>query len=155
MIQFVGAGLDRPDRVHFANWKRLNDAAWLLEASSARNFTLLPYSVNDSAIALYWLPRPIPRGGIFNVVTAMGLFNEKGFPPASSDSGANDLFAKTVLSTPTSTDKNSQVASDLLAVRDLLSRIDLVLSSNVQASSDEIAAWKKILDLLEERKKGY
>ena len=41
----------RPDRVLFANWKRINDAPWIFDASATRGFTLLPYSINDSALA--------------------------------------------------------------------------------------------------------
>jgi hypothetical protein len=155
MIQLKGEGIDGPDRVHFANWKRLNDAPWLLDASAARNFTQLPYSVNDSAMALYWQPRAVPKGGSMTAGVAMGAFNEKGYPPTVTDSGADTLFSKTVLSQSAGGDTNSLIASDLLSVRDLLSRIDLVLSSGVAPSADEVASWKKILDLLEERKKGY
>jgi len=155
MVQFVGQGLDRPDRVHFANWKRLNDAPWAIDASSARNFTLLPYSVNDSALAMYWQPRTVIRGGTLSLTTALGSFSEKGYPPATADSGTSALFSKTVLADKTGGDVQSLVAADLLSVRDLLSRIDLALSGTAAASPDEIASWKKILDLLEERKKGY
>ena len=47
------------------------------------------------------------------------------------------------------------MSSDLVAVRDLLSRIDLAISSGKVPSPEELAAWQKILDRLEERKKGY
>ncbi len=156
MIQFTGDGLVAPDRVHFANWKRLNEAPWILDASNARNFTLLPYSVNDSAVAIYWLPKNLAPGASSSQTIAMGAFNDKGYPLAqASDKGTEDLFSKTVLNQSASTDKKTQMESDLLAVRDLLTRIDLVLSSGTQPTADEISAWKKILDLLEERKKGY
>ena len=156
MIQFSGDGLVAPDRVHFANWKRLNEAPWILDASSARNFTLLPYSVNDSAVAIYWLPKNLAPGAKSSLTIAMGAFNDLGYPLAKAgDKGTDELFSKTVLSQSTSTDKKSLMETDLLAVRDLLTRIDLVLSSGSQPTADEIAAWRKILDLLEERKKGY
>ncbi|HUX37080.1 MAG TPA: hypothetical protein VMV44_04190 [Rectinemataceae bacterium] len=155
MVQFSGDGLSSPDRVHLANWKRLNETSWILDASSARNFSLLPYSINDSAIASYWLPKNIAAGGKESVTIAMGAFNEKGFPAAQANKGADELFSKTVLTQSASTDKKSLIESDLLAVRDLLTRIDLVLSSGSAPTSDEIAAWKRILDLLDQRRKGY
>jgi len=155
MIQFKGDGLVKPDRVHLANWKRLNEAPWTLDASSARNFTLLPYSINDSAVAIFWLPKILASGAKTSVVFAMGSFNEKGYPAAQANNGTEELFSKTVLNQPTTTDTKSLMEADLLAVRDLLTRIDLVLSSGSPPTPDEIAAWKKILDLLEERKKGY
>ncbi len=156
MIQFTGDGIVTPDRVHFANWKRLNEAPWILESSSARNFTLLPYSINDSAVAIYWLPKVLAPGASSSVALAMGAFNDKGYPISQGgDKGTDELFSKTVLTQPANADKKSLMEADLLSVRDLLTRIDLVLSSGSQPTADEIAAWKKILDLLEERKKGY
>ncbi len=155
MLQFVGDGLSSPDRVHLANWKRLNEASWILDASNARNFSLLPYSINDSAIAAYWLPKNLAAGAKETVTVAMGSYNDKGYPIAQASKGADELFSKTVLNQSASTDKKTLIESDLLAVRDLLTRIDLVLSSGSAPSPDEIAAWKKILDLLDQRKKGY
>lgn len=52
MIQFSGPGIDRPDRVLLSNWKRLSDAPWGFDVNPQRNFTLVPYSINDSAVAL-------------------------------------------------------------------------------------------------------
>jgi hypothetical protein len=157
MVVFQGEGYTKPDRVHFANWKRINEATWTLDASTARNFTLLPYSVNDSALSEYWNARSVGKGSSMSVVIGMGAFNPKGYPPsvAGSDSDTSALFSKTVLSQQGTGDTRSLISGDLLSVRDLLSRIDLVLSSGTIPGQDEIAAWKKILDLLEERKKAY
>lgn len=155
MVMLSGPGVERPDRVHLANWKRLNDAPWILDASSARNFTLLPYSVNDSAMAVYWLPASLARGSIKSVSIILGAFNEGGYPLASSGAeGTEALFAQTVLTAP-SADPNAALAADLVAVRDLISRIDLVLSSGSPPSPEELDAWKKILERLETRKKDY
>jgi hypothetical protein len=44
--------------------------------------------------------------------------------------------------------------ADLIAVRDLLSRMDQALSSGKPLSADQIDAWKEILETLEARKKG-
>lgn len=45
--------IDRPDRVVLANWKRLADATWSYD-TLMKGFSLPPYSVNDSALGLYW-----------------------------------------------------------------------------------------------------
>jgi hypothetical protein len=84
----------------------------------------------------------------------MGSFNEKGYPIRGSDSGTDALFSKTVLSAAGAS-PTALMSADLVAVRDLLSRIDMVLSSGSAPNPDEVSAWKKMLDLLEERKKGY
>jgi hypothetical protein len=45
--------VERPDRVVLANWKRLADSTWFYD-TLMKGFSLPPYSVNDSAMALYW-----------------------------------------------------------------------------------------------------
>lgn len=45
--------VDRPDRVVLANWKRLADSTWFYD-TLMKGFSLPPYSVNDSALGLYW-----------------------------------------------------------------------------------------------------
>jgi hypothetical protein len=155
MVQFAGPGIDRPDRVVLANWKRLSDSPWSFDVNSQRNFTLVPYSINDSAIALFWEPAAIPRGGQRKLSFAMGSLNEKGYPStAGAMTPTEEIFASTVLgSTPP--DPATAMAVDLVAVRDLVSRIDRALAAGGTISDEELAAWRKILDRLEERKKGY
>ncbi len=155
MVQFGGPGVDRPDRVILANWKRLSDAPWGFEANIQRNFTLVPYSINDSAMDLFWEPGSVPRGGIRKISFFMGSLNEKGYPAAvAGKTQTEDIFASTVLSAGTP-DIQASIATDLVAVRDLISRIDRSISTGAKISDEELAAWKRILDRLEERKKVY
>jgi len=153
MIQLEGAGIDRPDRILVANWKRLADSTWGFDPNPQRNFTLIPYSINDSAAALYWEPTSVPRGGIRRLSFAMGAFNEKGYAAQSARSTTEQIFEAAVLGQAQG-DKASALAIDLVAVRDLITRIDQAIASG-NADPQEIAAWKKILDRLEERKKDY
>jgi len=46
-------GVMRPDAVTLANWKRLSDSAWEY-ATPMRGFSQAPYSMNDSALGLFW-----------------------------------------------------------------------------------------------------
>jgi hypothetical protein len=155
MVLLKGPGLDKPDRALLSNWKRLSDESWGFDAVASRNFTLLPYSVNDSALALYWQPGFVKRGDTRRISLIMGAFNAKGYPEQTSETDATAaLFASTVLSNP-GAEPAAAISSDLVAVRDLLSRIDLSISSGKAPSPEELAAWQKILDRLEERKKGY
>ena len=57
-----GAPATRPDKAIAANWKRLSDSSWSMDVNPARNFTLMPYSVNDSALALFYEPVTLRRG---------------------------------------------------------------------------------------------
>jgi hypothetical protein len=154
MIDFSGKGIDRPDKVLLSNWKRLSDAPWGFEVNSQRNFTLVPYSINDSAVALYWEPAPVARGAVRRISFAMGNLNEKGYPPSSDKTPTEAIFQSTVLGAG-SPNAATSMAADLVAVRDLISRIDRAMAEGGTISDDELAAWRKILDRLEERKKGY
>ena len=155
MVQFSGPGIDRPDRVVLSNWKRLSDVPWSFDINPLRNFTLVPYSINDSALALFWEPVSIPRAGVKRYAFAMGSFNEKGYPSGASAKTSTDaIFAATVLGAGP-TDPATAMAADLVAVRDLVSRIDRALAAGGTISADELSTWQKILGRLEERKRGY
>ena len=73
-----------PDKVVFANWKRLSDAPWGYDTSLSRNFSLLPYSVNDSAVSEYFDPRPIAKGAERTITLALGKFTQAGFSVAAA-----------------------------------------------------------------------
>jgi hypothetical protein len=154
MIMLSGSGVDRPDKAVLANWKRLSDAPWTYDVNSQRNFTLVPYSINDSAVALYWDPQITPRGGIRRISFYMGSFNERGFKTSEAKTQTEEIFAQTVLSGQTP-DAATSMAAELIAIRDLIARIDRALAAGGTIAPDEIAAWRKILEILEERKKGY
>jgi len=78
-VMTSGEGITVPDRVVFANWKRLSDASWSYTVSAARNFNLLPYSVNDSAVCQYYEPRTVTRGSELTLTLCLGKFNAAGF----------------------------------------------------------------------------
>jgi hypothetical protein len=154
MVQYAGDGLEGPDEVLLSNWKRLADAPWGYDANPQRNFTLVPYSINDSAIALYWEPKPVSRGGTRKASFVMGSLNEAGYRAPDGKTKTEEIFAATVLSTG-SPDAATSLAADLVAVRDLVSRIDRAIAAGGTISDEELAAWRKIIERLEERKKGY
>jgi len=54
-----------PDAIHFANWKRLNDAPWKLRYVEGRSFTNLPFSVDDSAVCYYYDSSTLNQGASF------------------------------------------------------------------------------------------
>ncbi|MDR2521716.1 MAG: hypothetical protein LBC72_04075, partial [Spirochaetaceae bacterium] len=47
------SGLESPDFIYFANWKRLNEARWKPDYVPGRNFSSLPLSVKDSAVCYF------------------------------------------------------------------------------------------------------
>lgn len=74
-----GRGITRPDRLVFANWKRLSDAVWLYDTAGSRNFSHAPYSINDSAVALYYDPRPLPAGEEREITLVLGEYDPAGY----------------------------------------------------------------------------
>jgi hypothetical protein len=73
-----GEGVTVPDRVVFANWKRLSDAPWSYTTSATRTFSQAPYSLNDSAVGQYYDPRPVPRGESMTITLALGRASPAG-----------------------------------------------------------------------------
>jgi len=66
IINPVDPNLITPDYIHFANWKRLNDAPWKLKYREKRSFNFPPFSVNDSAVCYYYDQTPLLPGNELN-----------------------------------------------------------------------------------------
>ncbi len=163
-VMIAGTGVTPPDRVIFANWKRLTDSSWTFEASAVRTFSLLPYSVNDSAVGQYYDPRTLVPGGEALISLVMGRFSRNGLstaPPesavaagvaspqsAASTTGTNQATAAaaTVLS--------PAVAADLSSVDAILAEIDAALASGTPLSSDRLDVIESTLKDLSGRAPG-
>jgi hypothetical protein len=75
------------DFVHFANWKRLNDAPWGLQYNR-RNFTNPPYSINDSAVSYVFNPQRLPVGEARTYSILLAAADENGFAQVAVNSGS-------------------------------------------------------------------
>ncbi len=144
-----GEGIRKPDSVVFANWKRLNDSSWGFEANSTRNFNLLPYSINDSAVLMLYSPSRLARGvsSSYTFYLAERSAIRFGESSARADPGA---ASAPVASGVTAL---ANVQTDLVAARDAITRINKLL--NEGATEAEIAELRKIIDLLKARKDAY
>jgi len=140
----------RPDRLVAANWKRLNDAAWSFDASSSRNFTLLPYSINDSAVALYYEPLTIRPGSTRDIVVILSQAND-GYPAVASQAVSPTVSA---ITSPELTAPLNEMA-DLIAVRSVIEAIDAALATGAVPSAEDMAAIESTLRRLETRKAKY
>jgi len=147
------AGINPPDSIHFANWKRLNDAPWKAGVSVGRNFNLLPYSIGDSALSYYFDPMPIPRGADRTVSIMLGVSNPSGFGTAKSENGEG-LSQLLQTSVETAASPELALRTDLISVRDLLSRIEIALKDSGSISDEELAALETITARLRERNPG-
>ncbi|MDC7126300.1 MAG: hypothetical protein PQJ46_12085 [Spirochaetales bacterium] len=68
-----------PDKVIFANWKRLNESGWILTTKEGRDFDLLPFSINDSAVSQYYYPVKLKKNEIRNIDLIIGNKTKTGF----------------------------------------------------------------------------
>ncbi|HVP19427.1 MAG TPA: hypothetical protein VMU36_10550 [Spirochaetia bacterium] len=133
-------GVTQPDRIVFANWKRLSDSAWSYTTSSTRDFSLLPYSKNDSAVALYYDPRPLAQGSQYTVTLVLGKFNPAGFP-APSAAPASDfqsVVQQSLAAGKAAPDSPSGLHADLDAVNAILSRLDDALAAGADISDADL-----------------
>ncbi len=143
-------GYAAPDMVHFANWKRLNDAPWKTQANEGRNFNLLPYSIGDSAVGYYFDPAPLARGAERKMTVFLGAANPSGFAGigATESDGLSNIL-KTSVDAAAAPDLLLQ--TDLITVRDVLNRVDLLLKNPSSVTNEEIAALEAVIVRLKER----
>ncbi|MDR0448811.1 MAG: hypothetical protein LBH07_09105 [Treponema sp.] len=141
-------GHTRPDLVHFANWKRLNDASWKIPYIQGRNFSLPPYSVNDSAVCHYYDPVLIPPLGgsrIITVVLSGEIEQDPDSVEISSDStsGITGLHGAAGGYGPAG--RSGSIQSDLVILHNLQIQLDEFASSNIAVSEEELAAMKLLI----------
>jgi hypothetical protein len=151
-LQYMLSGSDAtsPERVVFANWKRLSDARYNYTVEPGRNFSLLPYSINDSAAAIYYRPRTLEPGESRTITTYIGNYDEAGFGPEGRQSDlAGMLDSEEDVEDLTTTDALLQ---EVIAVDEVIEEIDRLLANPEEASQEDLELINRLLDELEARK---
>jgi hypothetical protein len=155
-VMAEGQGITTPDKIVFANWKRLSDASWSYDTSSVRNFSQLPYSVNDSAVSQYYDPRQVPRNGEATITLAMGLYTKEGFTGASlTTQDFSTAVQQTLQEAKTATDLGTAARADLATVNRLIAKINAIISAGGTVSPDDLAVLESALKDLESRATRY
>lgn len=142
----TGANVTEPDRIVLANWKRLNDANWDFEANQSRNFSVLPYSINDSAVALYFEPQQVPSKTSRSVVIKLSWEDPSTVVP-SSEAGA----ASTGESTENQTLRDD-IRAEMVKIDSLIIRIDSLIEADNSPSEPAMKELESSLNDLEKRK---
>ena len=159
-VMMSGPGITVPDRVVFANWKRLSDASWAYDTSAARNFSLLPYSVNDSAAAQYYEARPVPRSGELTFTLALGAYSPAGYsglgsgPVAAAPAPTADFpssVRQSLAQGRNAADDAQAARADLASVDAILSEIDAKMGASASMSDEELALIESALKDLQGR----
>ena len=149
MLMLNVPGVTVPDSVIFANWKRLNESSWSYDVSTARSFSNPPYSINDSAIALYFDPQPLLPGDERLIDLAFGSYAQGGYLPASQN--VNDKIAD-ILSQETETGDPEQ---EVALVRELIAEIDLLMETDQKVPEEKIQMLRQLLETLKARKADF
>ena len=118
------SGATTPDSIIIANWSRLNDTSWYYETSSSRNFNLMPYSINDSAVALYYDPLPISPSDSREIIILIGNANPDGF------SSINETSIMEISDLLEETNSNYNASGLLAAQADLITLENLINQIN-------------------------
>jgi hypothetical protein len=168
------AAVDRiPDRIHIANWKRLNDVPWSLDFVQGRKFNYPPYSIRDSALAYYYEPVRINRGEHSSFYLLLASWDAQDFrslrspeiprmppvydspltPPVPDSLAGQDLPDPVERERPAIPPAMNPaiVRSDYNALLDIIERVDAYLESGVPMNDDEISSIEQDLDRIRSR----
>lgn len=153
----AGEGISAPDKVVFANWKRLNDASWAFETSAARNFNLMPYSVNDSAVCEYFDPQTIAKGMERKITIVMGCYSGAGFTlkSVSGDSDLGTMLQQSMSVTKDIQDPLISARADLATINRLLLELDRKIAAGEALSEEESGLMEAAIKELKERSSRY
>jgi hypothetical protein len=156
-VMTSGAGVTVPDKVVFANWKRLSDASWSYETSADRNFSQLPYSVNDSSVSQYYDPRAIPPGTEVTITLVLGKYAREGFRAAgpASAQGFAASVEQSLAAAKVTGDAGEAIRADLSTVNRILLEINATLSAAGPVSDDNLGLMESALTDLGARSSRY
>ncbi|GHV65323.1 hypothetical protein AGMMS49587_19390 [Spirochaetia bacterium] len=151
LIGSISAGVEKkPDIIHFANWKRLNDAPWKAAYAEGRNFHDLPSnSIGDAGVAYFFDPRRMASGDSLSFSLLLAADSSQ------DDSFANGLAAYTASthetpvavqrSAPTAqrADNSAAVQTDLGSLRNIIAKIDAYINSGSPIRDEDLAALER------------
>ncbi|MEN6297102.1 MAG: hypothetical protein ABFC92_04040 [Rectinema sp.] len=142
----------RPDSVVIANWKRLSDSKFFYDSELMRGFTLSPYSVNDSALGLYWNDKIVPAKGVVKVESRWlsgGPGSEfiswltQNYPPKEAEE------TQAISQKNASPGISSGFSLDVEAIQALVSRIDSAIENIDNVTDEDLQLILSELEALE------
>jgi hypothetical protein len=148
MGSLYGQNLTRPDMVHFANWKRLNEVPWKTSPVGGRNFNQLPYSIGDSAVCYYYDPVSLEAGETRVISLALASGDAGNFVPGG---GIPNEISRLLQQSALTGNLEDLMSIDLITLRDLIAKIDEYIASGAFIADDELAALELVLSRLKAR----
>jgi hypothetical protein len=153
-----GTDVTTPDKLVFANWKRLSDSLWSYSPPAGRNFSVRPYSINDSAVALYYNPASLSKGETKDISVSLSFYgsNEEAAASANNTTQAKEEAASELLDILSKAKKTTPLASNLTSAENLKLIDDL---STIENLINEINRILKLMEQmiaeLNDRMKNY
>jgi len=155
-----GEGVTPVERVVLANWKRLSETLWEYPVNPTRTFTFLPYSINDSAIALYYPILPLKPKETRRIVTVLGNKGSGAYlvEGSYSASAPMKLDLDNLLQAPRegekSEDPKAKLLTELSRLEEFIERISKRVADSTPVSREEIEVYRKVLEELAKRAKS-
>lgn len=153
-----GPGISVPDTVIFANWKRLKENMWNFKPQISRNFNFLPYSINDSAFALYYDQQDLQKNKNRSISIILGAGTGSTFQGKSQKadiSDVNNLYSKTINTPESGASVEASVKTDLMYVDDLLKKIEKNILYPDQSNKKNLDLMQEIIENLKQHKSFY
>jgi len=150
LLVMVGKDVTPPSRVFFANWKRLDDAVGDLPFKKGRDFNLLPYSFNDSAVAQVYDPQDLAPGATREVTELLGLVSAQTLAGArlASVNPLDDLLKKN------QNPALGAIDQDLASLKTLQAQIDAKLNDPSRVTPEDLRLLQAVLDQIDARRKA-
>lgn len=151
-----GDAVTVPDKVVFANWKRMSESSWGYDASPARNFSNLPYSINDSAVCQYYDPASLPKQAYRTIRLVLAATTVQA-PNGVVESGANleSLRRQSEESNLQSSRSQLSVQGDIRVINGLLLELERKRSAGRVFSDEEIKLMEEIMADIRNRLERY
>jgi hypothetical protein len=152
-----GQGITIPDKIVFANWKRLNDTPWIYKTSSSRDFNNLPYSINDSGVVQYYNPQTVARDSSIKIVLVLGAASSSGYDlsKAETETNISRIYEDAVTTNDNIADSYIAVQADIVTLDNLVKELNKKLESGEILSDTDLQLMQKLISELEKRSKNY
>jgi hypothetical protein len=175
LFTLSGSGASAPREVVAANWKRLSEAPWDYEIQESRNFNLLPFSINDSAVGLFYGPERIAAQDTASYRLYLSFHDSRRSPsdvaaairsgsaaimiseaqqpleiasPDSASDAGESVLPEAASFTPEQVRTIAPYIQDLETIDALIDQIDSLLGSRTTLAPEEVRALQDILSTI-------
>jgi hypothetical protein len=151
-----GVLVSEASTLSLGNWKRLTEAAWNFEANSRRDYNLLPFSVNDSAILMQYGALNLAPGETQSFTTVLGYGTNpdrlaRSFPVFNTselETNYESLRDELLFNSEIPPILSEEEKSDILTLNKIINEIDSRVLDPTTMNSREIEAFEQALAIL-------